>query len=370
MITLTTVVWGVTLESDTSVLSISSDEVNGTIRESTWDVNTGRESAPRITQMNMGLFFELIGKWPVAFSPTSDFVVFASDPTTLRNWNLTGKAEVADIGQTQQGERELSGITAVVGAVALSPGMQWMAAGSHSDIQLWNLNSGEQSLILTGYKGEVRLLEFAQDGQTLISSAGDGRIDVWEISSRSKIFGLRGKYAFGSRTRVGVADTAGNIRMIDLPGRGESHFSIGPLLEVSRIGINDDATLIATGSQLFSNVQVFRSSGGSPIQNVHTSFNYNSELRFSPDNKYLAWGTNGSTDAEIVVLNIETGKTTHLCCHGRWASTLAFSNDGKQLFSGGSDHQIRMWDLARVWSGDVHETSILKGHTGERPRHC
>ncbi len=101
---------------------------------------------------------------------------------------------------------------------------------------------------------------------------------------------------------------------------------------------------------------------GHALHTIHTPVYGNSDLLFSTDNKYLAWGTH---DGHIIVLDIATGEQLQLCCHARWAGALAFSSDGRLLFTGGLDEQIRVWGLVKPWNAPRKESDKFSGHTGE-----
>jgi WD40 repeat protein len=346
----------VDFETAATVVSITCGDVDRRVRASRWEVATGKPVGSLETSTWLGVsFFELTGEWPVAFEPGGRFLAFASDSTTIRVWGLRSAERSADLG----------GSTTAVGAVAVDSDKHWLAVGSGSEIQLWNLNNGEQSNLVTGYQDRIRSLEFSKDGRLLVSAAGNGEVDVWDLLTRQRKGGLHGHYRFvyGDGARIASSGANGSVRLVEIASQRETTVETESQPEIARIGVSTDGTLVASGSQLFSSVQVWKASGGPPIWKIRTHFTYDTELRFSRDNRYLAWGEHGGG---VVVLDIVSGRTLNLCCHGdRWASAVEFSRDGDLLFSGGNDHQIRVWNLARAWAGDTRELHRLEGHTGD-----
>jgi WD40 repeat protein len=82
-------------------------------------------------------------------------------------------------------------------------------------------------------------------------------------------------------------------------------------------------------------------------------------LAVSPDGKTLAVGANW----EIGLWDLGTGKRRHQfhksCCYN-WS--VAFSPDGKTLFSAGQDDEIHLWD-----SATGAQKRLIKGHKGVIP---
>ncbi|MEL6496349.1 MAG: hypothetical protein AAFQ41_14685 [Cyanobacteria bacterium J06623_7] len=116
----------------------------------------------------------------ILFAPTGDRIYGACE-TGITVWSFP------------TGEKLFSFDTAYpVEAIAISPDGKVMAtvdaniAGGQqgelvNQIQLWQLNSSEPKLIetLDGHSNEIVQLKFTQDGNKLVSSSYDGKINVW-----------------------------------------------------------------------------------------------------------------------------------------------------------------------------------------------
>jgi len=359
-------VWAVSCNADT-VTSISANEVGNVVRRSNWDLVKGTSKGSSTTKIKLSVLgFELSTNWPVAFSPAGNFVVFASDPKTLKTWHLSsGEESVTVDDSVAPADNSLGGSTVPVTAVASYPPKHLLAVGSGKDIELWDFLTGKRSLVKTGYQKSIQSLTFSQDGSFLTSTTDDRRVTVWAVASGQQIKDVRapyGQFVVAGTTHIGTGTSDGVVTLFDVRGGSQTVLKVGRLLEVSRTSANRDATLLASGSQLFGNVQVWLPNNEHALQTVKTRFYANSDLQFSPDNKYLAWGTH---DGHVAVLDIGSGELLELCCHGRWTTSVVFSQDTRLLFSGGSDHEIRAWDLAKPWDSKRKEIAVFSGHTGD-----
>jgi WD40 repeat protein len=67
-----------------------------------------------------------------------------------------------------------------VHALAFSPDGKWLiAAGTHENILLWDLDTGTRAEQLTGHNHGVFALAVSADGQYLVSGGDDGTVRVW-----------------------------------------------------------------------------------------------------------------------------------------------------------------------------------------------
>ena len=83
-------------------------------------------------------------------------------------------------------------------------------------------------------------------------------------------------------------------------------------------------------------------------------------LAISPDGRILA-SSSGFNDPNIRIWNTANGKLVRqLKGHTSWVSDLAFTKDGRQLISSGTDQTIRVWDTEN-WT----TVRVLRGHHDE-----
>lgn len=81
-------------------------------------------------------------------------------------------------------------------------------------------------------------------------------------------------------------------------------------------------------------------------------------VAFSPDGRQLA---TGDTDCQVRVWDTDTGQLLQICRgHANWVRFVTFSPDGQLLASGGADHTVRLWQAesgvgVKTLSGHSHE---------------
>jgi WD40 repeat protein/serine/threonine protein kinase len=114
--------------------------------------------------------FPALGKCAgLAFSGDDTLLAAASwDKNCVKVWNVASGAEVHSWQE--------SSLT----ALAFRPNRQLLAIG-HADgtISLWDLADGKKKRTLNGHLARVQSLKVTPDGNTLISSGGDGVIRLW-----------------------------------------------------------------------------------------------------------------------------------------------------------------------------------------------
>ncbi len=114
-----------------------------------------------------------------AFSP--DGKMFAADD------GYTGYRVLSDIDiwEISSGEKKstLKGEVGVVSGVVFSPDGKVLASGNSSDktIKIWDAANGNLLQTLTGHNDSIVGLAFSPDGKTLISSSLDNTIKVWSL---------------------------------------------------------------------------------------------------------------------------------------------------------------------------------------------
>jgi cytochrome c len=218
--------------------------------------------------------------------------------------------------------RVLEGHTGPVAALAVSPDGSTLASASwDTTVRLWPLAGGD-ARVLEGHKGNVNVVAFLADG-TPISAGYDANLIFWPRgagSARVRIAlptPLNALVAMpGDRLAVGGAD--GKVRVLDSDGtmRSEAQVAQGPV----------------------------------------------TSLAASPNGRHLAAaGVRGA----VVVLDAERlSPVRDLEVPGTPVWSIAFTPDGKRLFTGGADRIVRQWN---VETGD-HVGTVATGETDQLAR--
>jgi WD40 repeat protein len=134
-----------------------------------WDAETGVPLAP---------FFEGQGldKDTNTYQDPIKALAFSSDSTLLA---VGSEKQIRLLG----GRKQIHFKEVPRGAISLafSPDNTVLVTGLRtSEIELWNLASGDKLTTLKGHTGQVETLVFSPDGKTLVSTGTDGTILVWD----------------------------------------------------------------------------------------------------------------------------------------------------------------------------------------------
>jgi WD40 repeat protein len=116
------------------------------------------------------------------FTPDSSRILFAANDG-VRVWNIESAIETHGyipeyvlIAPLEEEE--------FIFSLALSPDGEVLAVGyQDSTVRLWNMESGEQLIVLEGHEGRVVSLAFSPDGTLLASGGADGTVRLWGVAA-------------------------------------------------------------------------------------------------------------------------------------------------------------------------------------------
>ncbi|HSR30384.1 MAG TPA: DUF885 family protein, partial [Anaerolineae bacterium] len=185
-------------------------------------------------------------------------------------------------------------------------------------IKLWDVESGQELLTLSGHLTPVTSLAFSPNGQMLAS--GSTRfstiINFWDLE-RGEIL----------RTFTGHTDN------------------------VQALAFSPDGTLLASAS-LDRTLRLWEVKSGRVVHMLKEQGDPIYGLAFSPDGALLA---SSGDRGEVLLWDVGTGRALRtLCGHSSSVLSLAFSPDGSLLASGGIDRAVLLWGVpgARSASGE------------------
>lgn len=204
--------------------------------------------------------------------------------------------------------------------LAYSPDGAILAAGGGNDpLRLWNPKTGD--LIKVINEPWVHALAYTTSGATLIFGGYQKHIRLW------------------------------NFQLNKETGRLEGHKT-----GIKAIAVSSDTSLIASGSQDGAIILWILDTNSKHVE-LKGHDDEITALAFSPkDSNLLA---SAGSDRVIHLWSVETNQSKMKLDAGCGVLALAFSPDGKTLYSAGDDNLIRRWDVA-----NGKQTGTFKGHDG------
>jgi WD40 repeat protein len=293
-------------------------------------------------------------------------LLFTADGSRLLSITDKGVAEFRDSASgrlatsfpvTAGGEEEL------VSAVAVSPdGSVLAVANQDFSISLWRIASGKPLARLQGASPEwEKSVAFSADGRWMSTGSPEQSVGLWEaatgrlvgtIASKDRGIFLTALSADGRRLASG--SLSGEVRLWDA-ATGKMLSSLNPpdkeavAADSAKIGLAlspdghwlaaQDGYMVVQVWDTASGRLAFTLEGGTPESNNRTGI---SSLAFSRDSRWLAQASGGK--ATVKLWDLTTGRKRALPASAIWA--VAFSPDGRQVATGGYDHQVKIWNAA------------------------
>ena len=161
-----------------------------------WNTETGDELViPLYEDLPLGFHENMPTILALAFSPDGRWLVSGTTEGDLRMWDVaTGEALTVFAEPTEQ--KNLGHIS----AVAFSPDRALLAAGTPSQLHLWDVRTGHKIFSVSTvhkrgwrtYQDYPRPLVFSPDGTILVNGHGSGTIQLWDVKTGDRIAALDG----------------------------------------------------------------------------------------------------------------------------------------------------------------------------------
>lgn len=294
----------------------------------------------------------------VAFSPDGRraYVVYGG---CLRMWDtLTGQL----IREIDCGGRESP---TKWGVAINADGRTVLTSASDGSVQLWDMASGEELLRLLGHKQSVNSVAFLPDDRSALTGSSDGSLRLWDLHNGAETRRINGPVlnsAFtdvaytpdGAALLAGVHALPGNaadtsLILYDAATGTEIQRFYGHEQSVNSVAISPDGRYALSGSD-DSTVFLWDIASGGVIQRMDGHDGPVREVIFSPDGA-AAFSISGRSDVpnvaenRIVQWDLTTGQPLKSWISDeREVHSVAVSPDGSLLAVGGIN-SLRLWDI-------------------------
>ena len=254
--------------------------------------------------------------------------------------------------------------TEYVHSVAFSLNGTTLASGlEDGKIALWDITTRRNIATLEGYTGPVYSVAFSPDRRMLASGAYNRTVTLWDIATRQNIATLEGHtdavnaVAFSSDTAMLVSGALDQtVKLWDIATRRNIATLEGHTGMIYSVAFSPDRKMIASGAY-DRTVKLWDVATRRNIATLEGHTDAVTSVAFSPDGTTLA---SGSGDDTLKLWDVATRRNiATLEGHTDAVTSVAFSSDRKSLATGGMDQKIRLWSIAIQTN-----IAILSGHTG------
>jgi WD40 repeat protein len=283
--------------------------------------------------------------------------------------------------------------TDLIGSWAFSPDRTLLVAGgsgAEATLKLWDAASGRLIRTFEGHSDRVNSVAFSPDGTRLISGSKDGTVKLWDAVTGRVVRTYQRRregYAEDHRPNVGaVAISSDGARI--LAGADELlrlwDTASGELLRtlewhtatVQSVAFAPDGRRLASGSK-DKTIGIWDAATGHLVHTLtgHTRGSGVGDVAFSPDGRSLF--SAGSSEGQFKLWDAATGQLVRVF-EGHSSSdgsggvyAVAFSSDGTRVVSGGDGRTIKLWDTAsgkliRTFEGQPFPTAVAISAGGDR----
>jgi WD40 repeat protein/Mg-chelatase subunit ChlD len=193
--------------------------------------------------------------------------------------------------------------------VVYSPDSNTLASSTGNTVQLWNAKKGEIIHTLTRHSGNINIIAFSPNSETLASASDDKSIKLWKVKT-------------------------GELK----------HTLIGHSHSVDVMAYSPDGKNLSSASSSWNDrtIKLWNVETGDLKYTLTGHSSWINAIAYSPNGKTLA---SASDDKTIKLWNVITGELKHtLTGHSRSTNIMAYSPDGKTLASASDDKIIKLWN--------------------------
>lgn len=278
------------------------------------------------------------------YSPNGDTIVTAGEDETARVWDVnTGEQLLL-----------LAGHTRGVNSAVFSPdGRQIVTASDDGTARIWDATTGKELRVLNGDSWAITSAVFSPDGRQILTARANGAIRVRDISTTSELrllnndFGGATSADYSPDGKYIVTTYSGGTSLVwDATSGEELHRLAGHTDKVNSAVFSPDGQQIVTASDDRTAI-IWDADTGDLLRRLSGHTDYVNTGVFNPNNSRQI--VTASSDGKARIWDIDTGNLIYVFAinNGRvWSAT--YSPDGQNVVTTGRDGVIWVWDIAEA----------------------
>ena len=301
-----------------------------------WNTNTGEPQAILAED-------EQRSTYPIStvqFSADGKTLISGSRDGTLHKWNLVTGKNVKPFGKAEYGKYHL---------LPFIPDSTTLARiTTDKTIQLFDIETGDILLTLTGYLGSINSLALSADGTTLATAPDNQMIQLWDMQTRrykatihteSPLYSM----VFSPDSTMLASGVKEDILLWDAKTQQHKATLTGHKNDVRAVVFSPNGQTLASCARNMIRLWDVHTAEHKITLQGHAS--HINSIAFSPDGKILASGS-GFWDDNDKTIRLWDTKTGEHRATMKWAITsLAFSPNSTILASASSDTTIQLWQV-------------------------
>jgi WD40 repeat protein/DNA-binding SARP family transcriptional activator len=299
-----------------------------------WDVETGREL------VRLAGHGGPVGN--LAFTPDGDRLLTTGLDGTTRLWDVSvaGARDWLTVPSARL----------IYPGVAFAPdGATFAAPAEPNGITIWDAQTGDEVITLTGHEPKLTTVDFSPDGTKLVASSDlTEHPPVWDVRSGELLFTLDGHtstarvVAFspdGRRIVTGSLDAT--ARVWDAATGEQLGVLAHAVGAVDAVAYSPDGRLLVTGGEGSGDVRVWDATTLEPVRTLRGHTNGVLDVAFGPDGMLVT----ASDDGTARVWDVASGaERVTFRGHRAVVNQVAISPDGTRVATTGDDATTKLWD--------------------------
>jgi len=283
-------------------------------------------------------------------------LVSGSRDKTVLVWTLFNDGDVCG-----KAKRSLKGHSHFVSDVTLSMDGQYCLSSSwDATLRLWSLETGECTKQFIGHKKDCLSVAFSPDNRQIVSGSRDHSIKLWNVIGECKftIDPAHGDWVscvrYSPNQENPLIVSAGwdkAVSVTSIQNLRDRRTLTGHKGYLNTVTVSPDGSLCASGGK-DGTAMLWDLNEGRSLYELNSGSIINA-LCFSPNRYWLCAATNN----KIVIWDLESKAEVSSIPYPKleeigdkalkpFCTSLVWSTDGNTLYSGWTDHVIRVWAVS------------------------